>query len=121
MIICSPKLARCSSCAESIWLYFLQRNCLGAFFFSSSLPFIVCGSRWKAGAMERNYPEYSEVKMGRQKRKPDSTENIYLYKKINSMDSEIIFTIEEAPEGGFTARAASESIFTEAETMDELR
>ena len=37
------------------------------------------------------------------------------------MDSEIIFIIEEAPEGGFTARAAGESIFTEADTMDELR
>jgi predicted RNase H-like HicB family nuclease len=35
--------------------------------------------------------------------------------------SEIIFLVEEADEGGFTARAASDSIFTEAETLDELR
>ena len=35
--------------------------------------------------------------------------------------SEIVFAIEEDPEGGFTARALGESIFTEAETLDELR
>jgi predicted RNase H-like HicB family nuclease len=35
--------------------------------------------------------------------------------------SEVIFLVEEADEGGFTARAASESIFTEADTLDELR
>ena len=35
--------------------------------------------------------------------------------------SEIIFVVEEAPEGGFVARAAGESVFTQAETIDELR
>ncbi len=35
--------------------------------------------------------------------------------------NEIIFLIEEAPEGGYTARALGHSIFTEAESMDELR
>ncbi len=35
--------------------------------------------------------------------------------------NEIIFVIEEAVEGGFTARALGESIFTEAETLDTLR
>jgi len=35
--------------------------------------------------------------------------------------SEIIFVVEDAPEGGFSARAVGESIFTEAETMEELR
>lgn len=34
--------------------------------------------------------------------------------------SEIIFVIEEAPEGGYAARAVGESIFTQAETMAEL-
>jgi hypothetical protein len=34
---------------------------------------------------------------------------------------ELIFIIEESPEGGFTARALGESIFTEAETLAELR
>ncbi len=34
--------------------------------------------------------------------------------------SEIIFVVENAPEGGFSARAVGESIFTEAETVDEL-
>lgn len=35
--------------------------------------------------------------------------------------SEIIFLVEESPEGGYEAKALGESIFTEAETMDELR
>ena len=34
---------------------------------------------------------------------------------------EIVFVVDEAPEGGFTARAVGESIFTEAGTLDELR
>ncbi len=34
---------------------------------------------------------------------------------------EIIFIVEEALEGGLTAKALGESIFTEAETMEELR
>jgi hypothetical protein len=35
--------------------------------------------------------------------------------------NELIFLVEEAAEGGFTARALGESIFTEAETLDQLR
>jgi hypothetical protein len=34
--------------------------------------------------------------------------------------SEIIFVVEEAPEGGYTARALGESIYTEADTLTEL-
>ena len=37
------------------------------------------------------------------------------------MSSEIIFLVEEAPEGGYTARALGESIFTEADSWDELK
>ena len=33
---------------------------------------------------------------------------------------EIIFLIEEAPEGGYLARALGESIFTEADSINEL-
>ena len=33
---------------------------------------------------------------------------------------ELIFVVEEAPEGGFTAHALGESIFTEADTFEEL-
>lgn len=33
---------------------------------------------------------------------------------------EVIFVVEEAPEGGFTARALGESIFTEAEGIADL-
>lgn len=34
--------------------------------------------------------------------------------------SEVIFIVEEAPEGGFTARALGESIFTEADGREQL-
>ncbi|HEX7720571.1 MAG TPA: hypothetical protein VF397_00340 [Pyrinomonadaceae bacterium] len=34
---------------------------------------------------------------------------------------EMIFMVENAPEGGYTARALGESIFTEAENLDDLR
>ncbi len=35
--------------------------------------------------------------------------------------SELIFLVEESAEGGFTARGLGESIFTQAETLAELR
>ena len=35
--------------------------------------------------------------------------------------NEIIFMVEEAPEGGFTAQALGHPIFTEADTWDELK
>jgi hypothetical protein len=35
--------------------------------------------------------------------------------------SDLIFLVEEAPEGGYTARALGESIFTGADTLDELQ
>lgn len=31
------------------------------------------------------------------------------------------FLVEDAPEGGYTARALGQSIFTEADTLEELR
>jgi hypothetical protein len=34
---------------------------------------------------------------------------------------ELVFVVEEAPEGGYTARALGESVFTEANTLEELR
>ncbi|HEX8230637.1 MAG TPA: 2-oxoisovalerate dehydrogenase [Chloroflexia bacterium] len=34
--------------------------------------------------------------------------------------SEIIFLVEEAQEGGYVARALGESIFTEADSLQEL-
>jgi hypothetical protein len=36
-------------------------------------------------------------------------------------DAEIIFTIDEAPEGGYIARALGHSIFTEADSLEALR
>ncbi|THD06656.1 2-oxoisovalerate dehydrogenase [Rhodanobacter lindaniclasticus] len=35
--------------------------------------------------------------------------------------NEIIFQVDEAPEGGYSARALGHAIFTEAETLEELR
>jgi hypothetical protein len=35
--------------------------------------------------------------------------------------SEIIFLVEPDPEGGYTAQALGHSIFTEADTWDELK
>ena len=37
------------------------------------------------------------------------------------MAKEVIFLVEDAPEGGYVARALGHSIFTEADTWDELR
>lgn len=36
------------------------------------------------------------------------------------MNTEIVFVVEEAPEGGYLARAVSHAIFTEADTLDAL-
>lgn len=35
--------------------------------------------------------------------------------------SELIFVVEDAAEGGFSARALGFSIFTQADSLDELR
>jgi hypothetical protein len=35
--------------------------------------------------------------------------------------NELIFIVEEAPEGGYTAKALGESIFTEADSIIELK
>jgi hypothetical protein len=35
--------------------------------------------------------------------------------------TEIIFLVEDSVEGGFTAKALGESIFTEADTLEQLR
>jgi hypothetical protein len=37
------------------------------------------------------------------------------------MDKEIIFLIEESKESGYEARALGHSIFTEADSLDELK
>ena len=36
-------------------------------------------------------------------------------------DTEIIFTAQESPEGGYEARALGHSIFTQADTLEELK
>ena len=37
------------------------------------------------------------------------------------MADEIIFSVQESPEGGYEAKALSAPIFTEADTVEELR
>jgi len=36
-------------------------------------------------------------------------------------DSEIIFSVEESPEGGYEAKALGHSIYTQADTLEELK
>jgi hypothetical protein len=36
-------------------------------------------------------------------------------------ETEIIFAVEESPEGGYEARALGHAIFTQADSLDELR
>jgi hypothetical protein len=36
-------------------------------------------------------------------------------------ETEIIFSVQESPEGGYEARALGYSIFTQGDTMDELK
>jgi hypothetical protein len=36
-------------------------------------------------------------------------------------DTEIIFTVSESPEGGYEARALGHAIFTQGDTLEELR
>jgi predicted RNase H-like HicB family nuclease len=38
-----------------------------------------------------------------------------------SMQTEILFTVEEAPEGGYVARALGHGVFVQADTLAELR
>ena len=35
--------------------------------------------------------------------------------------TELVFIVEEDPDGGYSARSVGESIFTEADSIDELR
>jgi hypothetical protein len=37
------------------------------------------------------------------------------------MVNEIIFLVEDSPEGGYEAKALGESIFTEADSLEDLR
>jgi hypothetical protein len=57
-----------------------------------------------------------------------SSSNMVKYKQSFNMDeqlamasSEIIFEVLESPEGGYEARALGYSIFTQAETAEELK
>ncbi|MBM4286000.1 MAG: 2-oxoisovalerate dehydrogenase [Deltaproteobacteria bacterium] len=37
------------------------------------------------------------------------------------MSSEIIFIVEESPEGGYEAQVLGHAVFTQGETMEEVR
>jgi hypothetical protein len=40
---------------------------------------------------------------------------------VGVVGSELVFLVEEAPEGGYVARALGEAIITEADDLDDLR
>ena len=40
---------------------------------------------------------------------------------LTTIAKEIIFLVEESPEGGFEARALGHAIFTQSDTMEALR
>jgi len=40
---------------------------------------------------------------------------------MKGTDKEIIFLVEESPEGGYEARALGHAIFTEADSFEELK
>lgn len=55
---------------------------------------------------------------------PGANSSVFLTREILlsvMADQEIIFTVEDAPEGGYTARALGHAIFTQGETLEELR
>ena len=37
------------------------------------------------------------------------------------MSTEIVFLVEEDPDGGYTARSVGDAIFTQADDLDDLR
>jgi predicted RNase H-like HicB family nuclease len=55
------------------------------------------------------------------KSKPNLKESVATYNKERASVKEIIFLIEEDPEGGYNAQALGESIFTQGETTEELK
>jgi hypothetical protein len=42
-------------------------------------------------------------------------------RRVEMPESEIIFAVVQSPEGGYEARALGHSIYTEGETLDELK
>jgi len=53
--------------------------------------------------------------------KENLKESVAIYNNERMLTKEIIFLIEEDPEGGFNAQALGESIFTQGETTEELK
>ena len=46
--------------------------------------------------------------------------DVHIHTFRGAVMSELSFIVEEAPEGGFTARTLGQSIFTEVDTLAEL-
>ena len=42
-------------------------------------------------------------------------------RRFDMNESEIIFAVEESPEGGYEAKALGYSIYTQADTIEELK
>jgi hypothetical protein len=45
----------------------------------------------------------------------------WAYTWLNMAQTEIIFAVQESPEGGYEARALGFSIFTQADSLEELK
>ena len=46
---------------------------------------------------------------------------VTIYKGFDMAASEIIFIVDESPEGGYEARALGQSIYTQADTFEALK
>ena len=47
--------------------------------------------------------------------------SVMISRRLAWMDTEIIFTVEESLEGGYEAQALGHDIFTQADSLDELK
>ena len=55
------------------------------------------------------------------RRVPQAQQDSFNYEENRMMATEIIFVVEESPEGGFEAKALGHAIFTQGETVEEVR
>jgi hypothetical protein len=46
---------------------------------------------------------------------------IYNSRQIGMTETEIVFSVQESPEGGYEAKALGYSIYTQAETLSDLK
>ena len=74
-----------------------------------------------AGHVDHGKSALVEALTGTNPDRPDPRAAATMPPEAPMADTEIIFTVEEAPEGGYTASALGHPVHTEADTLDELR